>query len=433
MSATILTGSYSEFTDRLHGRVGLRRIPLDVSIEVTRRCPLSCAHCYNNLPMADREARSRELTREEHFRLLDQLADAGALWLLFTGGEIFARADFLDIYRHAKGKGFLITLFTNGTLITRRIADTLADWRPFSIEITLYGRTRETYERLTGVPGSYEKCLNGIRLLKERRLPLAVKTVAVTLNRHEIWEMKKFVVEELGLPFRFDSMMTPRIDCSRSPLEVRLSPAEVVQLDLEDPERVQEWHTFATEFIRPQHAPGHERDVYHCGGGVHSFNMDPTGKMSLCALSQQSGFDLRANALEAGWTGYLAKERGKQTRRATKCTVCQLKSVCGMCPANGELERGDPEAPVEFLCHVAHLRALVLDWPVPEHGDCEFCPGGTRRAELEESAEALRARAGRPFRRRRTVSLRVLADPTGPAAGCGADRVRSPEARAEER
>ena len=62
-----------------------------MSIEVTRRCPLACAHCYNNLPMADREARSRELRTEEHFRLLDELAAAGGLWLLFTGGEIFAR------------------------------------------------------------------------------------------------------------------------------------------------------------------------------------------------------------------------------------------------------------------------------------------------------------------------------------------------------
>ena len=236
---------YTEFTNRLHERVGGRRIPLDVSIEVTRRCPLACAHCYNNLPMADREARSGELRTEEHCRLLDELADAGCLWLLFTGGEIFARADFLDIYIYAKRKGFLITLFTNGTLVTRRIADTLAEWRPFAIEITLYGRTRETYERLTGVPGSYDRCLEGIRLLRERGLPLSLKTVAVSVNRHEIGDMKAFAEEELGLPFKFDAMMTPRIDCSQSPLEVRLRPEEIVELDLGDSDRVRDWEVFA--------------------------------------------------------------------------------------------------------------------------------------------------------------------------------------------
>jgi hypothetical protein len=44
-----------------------------------------------------------------------------------------------------------------------------------------------------------------------------------------------------------------------------------------------------------------------------------------------------------------------------------------MCPANGELENEDPEAPVDFLCEVAHLRATTFGVPVRPHGDCEFC------------------------------------------------------------
>src|SRR5258708_17953187 len=184
--------------------------------------------------MNAREARDRELDYDEHCRLLDELADAGCLWILFTGGEIFARRDFLDIYTYAKKKGFIITLFTNGTLITEKIADYLAEWRPFSIEITLYGRTKDTYEKLTRIPGSYERCIRGIELLRERNLPLSLKTVAVTVNKHEVWDMKKFVEEDLNLPFKFDSMMNARIDCSLSPLEVRLTPEEIVDLDLKD-------------------------------------------------------------------------------------------------------------------------------------------------------------------------------------------------------
>ena len=192
------TVSYGEFSQIFHARTMQRHLPLSGTIEVTRRCPLTCVHCYNNLPMADHEASSTELSYAEHCRILDELADAGCLWLLFTGGEIFARRDFLDIYTYAKTKGFLITLFTNGTLITPRIADYLAIWRPFAIEITLYGRTKETYERLTGVPGSYEKCLRGIHLLLERKLPLALKSVAVTVNVHELHDMQEFA-DELGV------------------------------------------------------------------------------------------------------------------------------------------------------------------------------------------------------------------------------------------
>src|SRR5258708_12309692 len=187
--------------------------------------------------MNAREARDRELDYDEHCRLLDELADAGCLWILYTGGEIFARRDFLDIYTYAKKKGFLVTLFTNGTLITESIADYLVEWPPFSIEITLYGATPETYEKLTQVPGSYERCMRGIRLLLQRNLPLKLKSVAVSINYHELEAMEE-IAENLGVEFKFDPMINPRIDCSSSPLAVRLQPAELLPLHLRAPRRV---------------------------------------------------------------------------------------------------------------------------------------------------------------------------------------------------
>ena len=237
--------SYGAFSADLHQRQSGKRAPMQVSIEVTRRCPLECQHCYNNLPMGDQAARSREMTTEEHFKMLDELVEMGCFWLLYTGGEIFARKDFLEIYTYAKKKGFLITLFTNGTLITEKIADYLVEWPPFAIEITLYGRTRETYEALTQIPGSYDRCLRGIKLLRERGLPLKLKTVATSINKHEVSAMRQFAEEELGVEFKMDGQINPRIDCSQSPLAVRLSPEEVVALDMHAPKGVSEYRRLA--------------------------------------------------------------------------------------------------------------------------------------------------------------------------------------------
>lgn len=382
--------SYGEFSQKLHSGVANRRVPLVGTIEITRRCPLECAHCYNNLPMSDHQARLGELTVDEHCRMLDEMTEAGCFWLLFTGGEIFARKDFLKIYTYAKRKGLLITLFTNGTLVTPQVADYLTEWRPFAIEITLYGRTKQTYERLTGIPGSYERCLRGIRLLKERGLPLKLKTVAVTINKHEIWDMKRFAEEELGVEFKFDAMINPRIDCSQSPVAVRLKPAEVVELDLQDPRRVAEWQRFAKQFNGPVHSPEQSDQVYHCGGGVNSFAIDPYGKMSICVLSHFDTYDLRKGSFQAGWDDFLHKVRLKKITYVTKCVKCEIKSLCGMCPANGELENGDPEAPVDFLCQVAHLRSHAMDIAVPPHGPCEYCEGGTQHDHLMRSLANLK-------------------------------------------
>ncbi len=391
--------SYGELSEALHQKLVKGRVPLDGTVEVTHRCSLHCSHCYNGLPMGDTEAHRRELSREEHYLLLDQMAEAGCLWLLYTGGEIFARPDFLDIFTYAKQKGLLISLFTNGTLITPQIADHLARWTPFSIEITLYGKTRKTYERITGVPGSFEKCLRGIHLLKDKKLPLKIKTVVLTANKHELWEMKKFVQQDLGLEFRFDAMINPKIDGSLRPLSFRLSPEEIVELDLLDAARATEWKSFACQFNGPAHASADSDEMYHCGGGIGSFSIDPEGRMNLCAFSQSDGYDLRRGNFKDAWENHLLRARCKKATRMSKCVSCEIKAMCGMCPAMGELEQGDSELPVDFLCQVAHLRSYALDIPIAAHGECEYCAGGNAYGKMMSLAAHLRQNASDSLRK----------------------------------
>lgn len=248
----IETERYANFTIGLYADVSTKRIPVSGTIEVTNRCPLECVHCYNNLPMSDGTARRRELTVADHHRIVDELVDLGCLWVTYSGGEIFARADFLEIYRYAKEKGLIVSLFTNATLITERVADFLAEHPPFVVEITLYGRTKATYESLTGIPGSFEKCLRGIRLLLDRKLPVKLKTVAISVNKHEVKAMKQFA-EELGVEFKFDAMINPRIDCSSSPRAVRLTPADLVAMYLDETDRIAGWKSLAN--LGPVEAP----------------------------------------------------------------------------------------------------------------------------------------------------------------------------------
>jgi radical SAM protein with 4Fe4S-binding SPASM domain len=342
--------------------------------------------------MNDSAARTSELSLAEYRILLDQLQVAGTLWLLFTGGEIFARKDFPEIYKEAKNRGFLITLFTNGTLISPAIADMLAEWRPFAIEITLYGATRDTYEALTQVPGSYDRCMRGIRLLLDRNLPLKLKTVPTTVNRHEVYEMKRMAEEHFGVEFKFDPLVNPRTDCSQSPLAVRLNPEEVVALDYHDPKRREEYARLAAhDASQPVGARSDGENVYFCGGGVSGCAIDPTGKMSICVISHQDTYDWRKGSFQDGWNTFLWSTRSKKRTRATRCDDCGIQSLCSMCPANGELENGDPESPVDFLCQVAHIRAYALGLEVPAHGDCPSCRGGHSHAAARDSAARIAA------------------------------------------
>jgi radical SAM protein with 4Fe4S-binding SPASM domain len=168
-----------------------------------------------------------------------------------------------------------------------------------------------------------------------------------------------------------------------------------------------------------------EGHVYFCGGGMNSLAVDPAGRMSICVLSHRDTYDWRQGNFGDAWNNFFPRVRHKPKTRPTRCDRCQIQSLCAMCPANGELENGDPEEPVDFLCRVAHLRAMTLGFAVPEHGVCACCAGGEQHAQLERSAGRLRRReihvgewtpAAPP--------LQVLSNSTA-AGGCGGGRCGS--------
>ncbi|MBI4621090.1 MAG: radical SAM protein [Desulfobacterales bacterium] len=351
----ISTISYSQFDERLHKQVIAKRIPINGSFELTFRCNLHCAHCYCNLPVNDQDALKKELSTEEVFHVFDQTADAGCLWLLITGGEPLVREDFLEIYTYAKKKGFIISLFTNGTLITPKIADYLAEWQPFVVEITLYGITKETYEGVTGASGSFERCKRGIDLLLERKIPIGLKTMAMTLNRDELWQIKEYA-EGLGVKFRFDPELNPRLDGSKTPCNFRLSPEEVVKLDFADEKRAKELREFREKFTGPSQSD----NLYVCGAGISTFHIDPYGQMSVCEMSRFQNYDLRRGSFEEGWCQSIPEFLTRKAKNDYQCSHCDLIDLCSQCPGWSWLEAGNAEAPVEYLCRIAHLRAETL-------------------------------------------------------------------------
>ena len=104
-----------------------RRVPLNVHLELTYRCNEQCVHCYCVVEHGkEREARAHELTFDEVAQVLDDLAELGGFYLTLSGGEVLVRPDFFDIAEHARRRGFVLRIFTNGIALTdakaRRIA-----------------------------------------------------------------------------------------------------------------------------------------------------------------------------------------------------------------------------------------------------------------------------------------------------------------------
>jgi radical SAM protein with 4Fe4S-binding SPASM domain len=342
---------YGDFAKRLYTNIAAERIPISGSIEITSRCNLRCIHCYIQGTCTE-----NDLTYKEICDIIDQIIDENCMWLVITGGEPLSRPDFKDIYKYVKSKGIITTIFTNATLITPEIADFLAEYPPFSTEITLYGMTPATYNEVTGVRGAFERCIRGIELLRERNLPIKLKSMIMKPNYHELQEMKQYA-EKIQVPFKYDCMINGKLDGSLEPTKYRLTPEEIFAIDQADEERMKSLVKFAGKFGSVP-----ESDyLYTCNAGLYNFHISSTGRLSVCPVSREPNYDILQGSFHEGFYEVIPELRAKKRTRYSECQACDLRGICEQCPAWGQLEHNDPEAKVDFLCQVTKLRIASVE------------------------------------------------------------------------
>jgi radical SAM protein with 4Fe4S-binding SPASM domain len=294
------------------------------------------------------------MTTAQVLAIIDQVVAAGCLNLLITGGDPLLRRDFSAVYRHAKLAGLDVTVFTNGTPVTDRIVELFKDLPPRVVEITLLGATAETYERITGVPGSYERCLAGIRRLHSGGIRLGLKTMLMTVNIHEL-EAMEGLARGYGAKFRFDPVLNARLDGGGEPLGLRVAAGEAVRLEFADRERRQAWGGFHTRY--PEILPSDR--LIQCGAGETGFHVDAFGNLQPCLMLPGVSFSLLTGTFAEGWA-QMAHLREARVGANNRCAACQRRPYCGYCPGLLALENGDPEIPSNYLCTLASERVCAI-------------------------------------------------------------------------
>ncbi len=340
--------SYKDFTKGLQEKVkGL--YPMSAQIELTYSCNLRCIHCY-----CLNSQGGNELDTAAWKDIIDRIHAAGAMWLTITGGEPLLRKDFLDIYMHAKKKGFLISIFTNGLLLDDAIIARFVECPPFSIEITLNGITKATYENISQVEDSFEPLIRNVDKVIAAKLPLVLKAIGLKENKHEIHEIKAYVTERLGKgKFKFDSFIVPGLDGDKTPLLHRLSIDEIVEIEERDPDmQVQREEEFAKH--KP-HCRGPEYK-YNCNSWFNQFYITPSGMLRFCHISDKYSTDLTKTSFEDGFYGVFPSILEERRDSISKCAVCELKEFCHHCPARAYLETGSEDEVVPYYCELAKMK-----------------------------------------------------------------------------
>jgi MoaA/NifB/PqqE/SkfB family radical SAM enzyme len=328
-------------------RLRLRRqavkdgVPLTGMLELTRRCTFRCPHCYAG-PALSAEG---ELSTAAWKRLLDEAAAAGCLELVLTGGEPLLRADFAELYVHARRKGLEVTVFTNASLIDGKAADLFREWPPFSVEVSVYGLTEPTARVVTGVEDACEAQWAGVRRLKEAGVPVTLKVLAIRPIRHEIEAIEERARRE-GLKLRLTTELTPRLDGDAAPLALRLDPEDAVALEAREPG----W----AESLKARLASraGADRH-YPCAAGQYGFFIDAAGWLQPCLAIRALRRNVGEGGLLEAWRAVVQEARGRQLA-VDKKPSDRLLYNCFMCI--GLNEWGVGRSFRNWLERVANLR-----------------------------------------------------------------------------
>lgn len=335
----------TSLAERVESLAAANHVPLSVHLELTHSCNLRCCHCY--LSQHDGE----ELSFEEVESALGQLSEAGCLFLILTGGEIFLREDLYSILDAAKSKGFAITLFTNGTLIDSSAARRIEMASPLGVEISIYGRAGETHDRVTGVRGSFDRAVGAVKLLRDRGIKVTLKCPLMDENLGEYRGILS-MAEALGVNCRFDPIITPKNDGCRDTLSHRIGGEDLM-------EALQELGLYPRR-PRPIRPDGAE---LLCNAGITSCSISPYGDVYPCVQLLVKLGNLREKPFRRIWdeSDVLSNLKALRNSDLHICKVCRVNSYCNRCPGLALLEDGDLLGPCTPSCHLAELRGRLAE------------------------------------------------------------------------
>ncbi|MFC1700604.1 radical SAM protein [Patescibacteria group bacterium] len=315
---------------------------VNASIELTHCCNQRCEWCYLE------DFIQKGLNIEDLQRIAKQLSQIGAIFILFTGGEIFVRPDTLEIMEEFNNYGFALELKTNGLALTPEIIHRLEKLNLFNLQVSLYD-INDGWSELTNSYYQSHSLKQNILLLQELGIPLSV---AVLVGNHNIEQLDLYKewLDKIGVKEVFyNPYITPNRNGPGNEISYRLSYQQMEEKFLPFLKKVdglfspREYRNSSCE-NQPACYAGRDQIAIDTQGVVYPY------------------LDLRlplGNIKEEKLQEILEKREKilKPFRLNTipKCHNCDIKKYCDSCVGTALLENGDFKVPSQHKCDISRF------------------------------------------------------------------------------
>lgn len=318
-------------------------IPKDLTLEITKKCPLNCVMCSSN----GGDQYPAELSVLELKRIIDQAKSLGTQTIIFSGGEPFEHSGLIDLCTYVKHRGMNVCIYTSGNIIGSNfsknpiddeIMSSLKKANTTNLIFGLHGPNEIIHDSITGVKGSFSNTLNSIESAIKNQISTEIHFVPLKMNYETIPEMievaRKKKVETFSV-LRFVAQGRGKINANILSLDTR------EQMDLES--LLVKCVTSKNPVVRigtPFNVFGISQGNY-CTAGRTRATIRADGFVFPCeAMKEMVGSDdnyLRKNSLRKIWeSSYLFQKSRNYTFALNDplCKTCSKYFQCkGGCPA----------------------------------------------------------------------------------------------------
>lgn len=349
-------------SDYLFAKASRNKIPLNGTFELSPVCNFSCKMCYVRKTPEQIRAQGKSLIPwQDWLALARQCREAGTLYLLLTGGEPFLYPGFKELYLELHKMGFLVAINSNGTLIDEETVSWLKEYAPYRINVTLYGTSPATYQRICGNPDGYERAIRAIRMLKDAGIPVIINASMIPENQDDL-ESIFAIGRDLGIQVRMATYMFPPIRRDREESDSRFTPEVAAKMYLRrlrcQIPTADYLDTIQSRISPSETAPdsdviwGRTTEYMRCRAGRSSFWINWEGCMTACGMLD---FPLKTHPFQHSFLDCWL--RLTDTVRATPvlhgCAGCSKRETCGVCVAMIYAETGTVDQKAPYLCHLA--------------------------------------------------------------------------------
>ena len=340
-----------------------RKIPPEVELihplgqlymEITNACNLNCIHCYNDSEHKGKD----ELTLEEIYHVIDEAKNLGVLRITLSGGEPLVHPHFFEIAEYIRNHFLELELFTNGTLVTKEVAEKLKDLALLRVSVSLDSLNPEIHDYFRGRKGSWKKTMEGIRNLEEEDIKIKPAIALSKLNLEEVIDLRKFLLERGFNDYQLMPVFATR---RNTPLDIGITPEEY-QKAIEDVFMLEKDREIESKSMARSKSSGEK--TINCGIGTYSLVIKSDGGVIPCSAFGDEALlgNVKDQSLKEIWnnSSVLNRLRDLDARNHPVCSACNFLEHCrGGCMANVSLATGTLNVHDPYTCAYAKASRIA--------------------------------------------------------------------------